>query len=239
MTAHIKSKKGDFAKVVLMPGDPLRAKWIAETFLKDIELVNDVRGMLAYTGTYNNVKVSIMGHGMGIPSIGIYSYELFKFFDVDCILRIGSTGSYKESIKIGDLLLVDSAYSESTYATIIGAKPNDSILKPSSKVNNLIMQVANKRDTNIKGIKAHSSDVFYGNRKIVDIVRETNCDVVEMEAFALFANADILDKDAGCLLTCSDSLVTHEQMSPEERQTSFTDMVQLALEFAIEYINRK
>lgn len=239
MTAHIKSQKGDFAKVVLMPGDPLRAKWIAETFLKDIILINDVRGMLAYTGTYNNVKVSIMGHGMGIPSIGIYSFELFKFFDVDCILRIGSTGSYKESIKLGDLLLVDSSYSESTYATLIGAKPINSMLTPSTKVNNLILKIANEKSINIKNIKAHSSDVFYGKRKIEDTVRETNCDVVEMEAFALFANADILHKDSGCLLTCSDSLVTHEQMSPEERQTSFIDMVKLALEFAVEYTKEK
>lgn len=239
MTAHIKAKKGDFAKVVLMPGDPLRAKWIAETFLQDVVLLNDVRGMLAYTGTYKNTKISIMGHGMGIPSIGIYSFELFKFFDVDCILRIGSAGAYKDSIKLGDLLLVDSAYSESNYAKIIGANPKDGTLHPSSSVNNLIINVANKKSISLKSIKAHSSDVFYSNRKIEDLVKESNCDAVEMEAFALFANANILHKDSGCLLTCSDSLVTHEQMSPEERQTSFIDMVKLALEFAIEYTNKK
>ncbi|MEF9984827.1 MAG: purine-nucleoside phosphorylase [Malacoplasma sp.] len=235
MTAHIKAKKGDFARVVLMPGDPLRAKWIAENFLKDIVLVNDVRGMLAYTGTYNNVKVSIMGHGMGIPSIGIYSYELFKFFDVDCILRIGSAGAYNNSIKLGDLLLVKDAYSDSTYAKLIGVDPINNMLQPSSGVNDLIQKIANDNSISIKAIKAHSSDVFYSNKKLEDIVRETNCDAVEMEAFALFANASILGKDSGCLLTCSDSLVTHEQMTPEERQTSFKDMVKLALEFAISY----
>lgn len=134
MTAHNQAKKGEIAKVVLMGGDPLRVKWIAENFLENVTLVNNVRCAYCYTGTYKGVKVSIMAHGMGIPSIAIYSYELYKFYDVETIIRIGSTGSYSNEINVNDLVLVDSAYSDSTYADLLGVS-KDNVLYPSIDIN--------------------------------------------------------------------------------------------------------
>lgn len=235
MTAHNKAKKGEIAKVVLMAGDPLRVKWIAENFLSNVRLVNNVRCAYCYTGYYKDVEVSIMAHGMGIPSIGIYSYELFKFYDVETIIRIGSTGSYSKDILVNDLILVDSAYSESTYAQLLGVS-NDNILYPTEEINSTIQDVANEIKMNIKTCRCHSSDVFYSDESYVDLVEKTKSKCVEMEAFGLFANAKKLNKKSATLLTCSDSLVTGEGLSPEERQTSFKNMVTLALESAIKLI---
>lgn len=238
MTAHIKAKKGDFSKVVLMPGDPLRAKWIAENFLENPKQINDVRGMLAYTGTYKGKIISIMGHGMGCPSIGIYSYELFKFYDVDCIIRIGSAGSYVKEINLGDVIIAEKAFSESTYGELVGVKVSNHTLVGDKKLNGLIMEVAKKNKINLIPATVHSSDVFYGKRSLSETIKATKSSVVEMEAFALFANAQVLKKSAACLLTCSDSLVTHEQMSAEDRQNTFKNMVTLALECANEYLKK-
>lgn len=233
MTPHIKAKKTDFAKVVLMPGDPLRAKWIAENFLEDAQQINDIRGMLAFTGKYKSKKVSIMGHGMGIPSIGIYSYELYKFFDVETIIRIGSAGAYKKEVQVGSVALVKEAISESTFADLLNVKTDNNVLYPSKEINEVIQNTAKELSINLLNPRIHSSDIFYGVRSVDQIVEKTNADLVEMESFALFANAKLLNKKAACLLTCSDSLVTHEAMSAEDRQTKFVDMVKLALESAI------
>lgn len=233
MTPHIKAKKTDFAKVVLMPGDPLRAKWIAENFLEDAQQINDIRGMLAFTGKYKGKKVSIMGHGMGIPSIGIYSYELYKFFDVETIIRIGSAGAYKREVQLGSVALVKEAISESTFADLLNVKTDNNVLYPSKEINEVIQNTAKELSINLLNPRIHSSDIFYGVRSVDQIVEKTNADLVEMESFALFANAKLLNKKAACLLTCSDSLVTHEAMSAEDRQTKFVDMVKLALESAI------
>ena len=233
MTPHIKAKKTDFAKVVLMPGDPLRAKWIAENFLEDAQQINDIRGMLAFTGKYKGKKVSIMGHGMGIPSIGIYSYELFKFFNVETIIRIGSAGAYKREVQVGSVALVKEAISESTFADLLNVKTDNNVLYPSKEINEVIQNTAKELSINLLNPRIHSSDIFYGVRSVDQIVEKTNADLVEMESFALFANAKLLNKKAACLLTCSDSLVTHEAMSAEDRQTKFVDMVKLALESAI------
>lgn len=233
MTPHIKAKVNDFAKVVLMPGDPLRAKWIAENFLENVQQVNNIRGMLAFTGTYKDKKISVMGHGMGIPSIGIYSYELYKFFNVDTIIRIGSAGSYKKEVNVGSVALVKEAISESTYASLLNIKVDNNLLYPSHEINKIIEETSKELKINLLNIRAHSSDVFYGVRSVDEIVKKTNAELVEMESFALFANAKLLNKKAACLLTCSDSLVTHESMSAEDRQTKFIDMVKLALESAI------
>lgn len=233
MTPHIKAKKTDFAKVVLMPGDPLRAKWIAENFLEDAQQINDIRGMLAFTGKYKGKKVSIMGHGMGIPSIGIYSYELYKFFDVETIIRIGSAGAYKKEVQVGSVALVKEAISESTFADLLNVKTDNNVLYPSKEINEVIQNTAKELSINLLNPRIHSSDIFYGVRSVDQIVEKTNADLVEMESFALFANAKLLNKKAACLLTCSDSLVTHEAMSAEDRQTKFVDMVKLALESAI------
>lgn len=233
MTPHIKAKNTDFAKVVLMPGDPLRAKWIAENFLEDAQQINDIRGMLAFTGKYKGKKVSIMGHGMGIPSIGIYSYELYKFFDVETIIRIGSAGAYKKEVQVGSVALVKEAISESTFADLLNVKTDNNVLYPSKEINEVIQNTAKELSIDLLNPRIHSSDIFYGVRSVDQIVEKTNADLVEMESFALFANAKLLNKKAACLLTCSDSLVTHEAMSAEDRQTKFVDMVKLALESAI------
>ena len=235
MTPHNIAKKGEIAKVVLMAGDPLRVKWIAENFLSNVRLVNNIRNAYCYTGYYKNKLISIMAHGMGIPSIGIYSYELYKYYDVDTIIRIGSTGSYSKNIEINDIVLVDSAFSESSYAKLIGASESN-ILYPSSEINSLIQNVSFELGKNIKISRCYSTDVFYSNEPYLDIVKRTNSQCVEMEAFGLFANALKLNKKAATLLTCSDSLITNNALSPEERQSSFKNMVILALESAIKLI---
>lgn len=229
MTAHNKAKKGDIAKIVLMPGDPLRAKWMAEKFLTNYKLVNDVRGMFAFTGKYNNKEITIMAHGMGIPSIGIYSYELFSVYDVDVIIRVGSAGSYINDVKVGDVILAKDSFSDSTYANIIGIK-NDKVIKASEDINQIILETAKENNIKVHYGTVHSSDVFYGNTmSLEELVKYTKSCVVEMESFGLFANAIKLNKKAATLLTCSDSLVTNEAMSPEDRQTKFINMVELAL----------
>lgn len=233
MTPHNTAKKEDIAKVVLMPGDPLRAKYIAENFLENIKLVNSVRGMFAYTGEYKGRPVTVMGHGMGNPSMGIYSYELFEFYDVDTIIRIGSCGAYDKNLDLKDVILVDKVYSESTFGEVFNGS-KDHVISATEKAKELIEKTAN--DMGIKVIKGnvHSTDVFYSNiTDINDLFENHGCIAVEMESFALFHIARELGKNAGCILTVSDSLVKEGNMSPEERQTTFNNMITLALETAI------
>ena len=230
-TAHNAAQKGDFAKTVLMPGDPLRAKFIAETFLESPRLVTSVRGMLGYTGTYQGVPVSVMGSGMGMPSIGIYSYELFTQYDVENIIRIGSAGSYSERANVFDVVLVSGAFSESSYAkTQSGFEGN--VTYPSEELNEMLRASAKKLNLPvIEGI-VHSSDVFYREDKTPYWQRlrdEHGCIAVEMESFALFHNAAVTGHRAACLLTISDSFVSHEDTTAEQRQTSFTSMMKIAL----------
>ncbi|MBQ9328854.1 MAG: purine-nucleoside phosphorylase [Solobacterium sp.] len=234
-TPHNSAERGDFAKTVLMPGDPLRAKFIAETFLEDAKLVNSVRNMLGYTGYYNGKRVSVMAHGMGIPSIGIYSYELYKFYDVENIIRIGSTGGYVPELKLFDTVLATAAYSESTYALYQCGDTRD-ILYPSAELNERIRQTAAKLNIPITEGIVHSSDVFYGEDSSRNdyIINERKCVCAEMESFALFSNANVLGKKAACLLSVSDSFVYDEITTPEQRQTSFTNMMKIALEAAEE-----
>ncbi|MDE6473442.1 MAG: purine-nucleoside phosphorylase [Ureaplasma sp.] len=230
MTPHISAKKGEIAKLVIMPGDPLRAKWIAENYLENYKLVSSVRNMFCYTGIYKGREVTVMGHGMGIGSIGIYSYELFNFYDVETIIRIGSAGSYVKEINVSDVLLVDSAFSESPYAKLIGLKDTDSIKAPTIELNNKIIQIAKDLNIDLKVVRCYSSDVFYSDRSFEECQKVSKADVVEMEVYALFANAIKLNKKAAALLTCSDSFITKESLDPIERQESFTGMVELALE---------
>jgi purine-nucleoside phosphorylase len=191
--------------------------------------------MLGYTGTYKNKKITVMGHGMGIPSIGIYSYELFHFYNVTNIIRIGSCGSLDSNIGIGDVVICDRAFSYSPYAKDIGVKTSNNTLSPSIKLLKLCETIANKM--NIKKyhkVKAMCEDAFYNIYSVPQkIKRSHGGQVVEMEAFALYANAIKEKQNALCLLTVSDSLVTHESMSSKDRQTTFVDMVQLALQMAI------
>ena len=233
-TPHIAAEPGDFAKTVLMPGDPLRAQFIAETFLKDVRQVTAVRGMLGFTGTYEGRPISVMGSGMGMPSIGIYSYELFKFYGVDNIIRIGSAGSYTEKAKLFDVVLATGAVSESSYAkTQSGFEGH--ITFPSQELNNKLRASAAEQGIPLIEGNIHSADVFYRQpsdekptywEKLRD---QQGCVCVEMESFALFANAQVLGKHAACLLTISDSFVSPEATTAEQRQKSFTDMMKVAL----------
>ena len=233
-TPHIAAEMGDFAKTVLMPGDPLRAQFIAETFLQDIRQVTGVRGMLGFTGTYEGRPISVMGSGMGMPSIGIYSYELFKFYGVENIIRIGSAGSYTDKAKLFDVVLASGAVSESSYAkTQSGFEGH--ITFPSRELNEKLRASAAKQGIPLIEGNIHSSDVFYRQpsdakptywEKLRD---EQGCVCVEMESFALFANAQVLGKHAACLLTISDSFVSPEATTAEQRQKSFTDMMKVAL----------
>lgn len=234
-TPHIEVKdKNLFAKTVLMPGDPLRAKFVAETYLTDVKLINTVRNMFAYTGYYKGKKVTVMGSGMGMPSIGIYSYELYKFYDVENIIRIGSCGSYTKDINVYDVIIVDKAYSESSYALTAFGYPEDT-LDASSELIERLNDSAKSLNYKVFNNSIHSSDVFY--RAVGDVFKDVrdkhNCVGVEMESFALFANAKHLGKKAACILTVSDSLVTNEVTTSEERQKSFNKMMEIALDAAI------
>ena len=233
-TPHNRALPGDFAKTVLMPGDPLRARFIAETFLEDARLVTDVRGMLGYTGTYHGRPVSVMGSGMGMPSIGIYSYELYQFYGVENIIRIGSAGSYTEKAKLFDVVLATGAVSESSFARVQCGLEGDT-LAPSPALNDKLRASARKLGIPLIEGNLHSSDVFYRQpsdakpaywEKLRD---EKGCLAVEMESFALFANAKALGRQAACLVTISDSFVAPEQTTAQQRQTSFTQMMQVAL----------
>ena len=235
MTPHNNAPDGAFAKTVLMPGDPLRAKFIAETFLEDVELVTSVRNCLGYTGKYKGVPVSVMASGMGMPSIGIYSHELYSFYGVENIIRIGSAGSYTDRLAVQDVVLADSCYSESSYAYVHN-RVTDKVLYPSEEINKVIWETAEQLGIEVQTVEVHSSDVFYGgpNAESWQSLRErTSVDCVEMESFALFHNANVLGKRAACLLTISDSFINHVELSAEERQNSFRTMMTLALESAI------
>lgn len=231
-TPHIETKeKGMIAETVLMPGDPLRAKFIAENFLENVTQVNHVRNMHGYTGTYKGRRISVMGSGMGMPSIGIYSYELFAFYDVKKIIRIGSCGAYSKELNLYDVLLVDDCWSESTYAKVQSGYEKD-IIEATKSLNDQVAKVADDLNIPIHRGRIHSSDVFYRQDfdSFNNIRDEHGCIAVEMESFALFANAKVLNKEATCLLTVSDSLVSGELTTSDERQNAFTKMMTIALE---------
>lgn len=233
-TPHNEASKDQIAKSVLMPGDPLRAKFIAENFLENAVLVNNVRGIGGYTGTYKGKPVTVMASGMGMPSIGIYSYELFKDYDVDNIIRIGSAGGYTADLDIYDVVMATAAYSESTFAKVQCGYTEDT-LEPSAALNEKLRKAATQLNIPLHEGVIHSSDVFYHESEDYrkEVVEDKHCVAVEMESFALFNNAKVLGKNAACLLTISDSFVSNKQTTPEERQTSFTNMMKIALEAAI------
>lgn len=231
-TPHIEtSEQGVIASTVIMPGDPLRAKFIAENFLTNVSQFNSVRNMFGYTGKYNNKKISVMASGMGNPSIGIYSYELYSFYNVEQIIRVGSAGSYDIDLDLYDIVLAKDCWSESSYAKTQNGFKGD-ILTPDADLNKQIMQTAARLNEPIKELRIHTSDVFYRQRfdDYKDIRQNHGCHAVEMESFALFSNALTLNKKAACLLTISDSLVTHKAANSLERQNGFTRMIKLALE---------
>ncbi len=232
-TPHIESKIEDIAKVVIMPGDPLRAKFIAEHFLENYKQINSVRNMLGYTGEYKGHKITVFASGMGMPSMGIYSYELFKFYDVDTIIRVGSAGAYTDKLNLYDVFLVEGAFSESSYAKTQSGE-NNNILYSNKEINDTIENCARNLSIPIKKGIIHSSDVFYKEfDNFKELLEKYNCEAVEMETFALFHNANVLHKKASAIVTISDSLVTQEETTSEEREKNFIDMMKISLETAI------
>lgn len=232
MTVHIGALKGDIAKTVLMPGDPRRAKFIADNFLEEVLCFNEIRGMLGYTGKFKGREISVMGSGMGMPSIGIYSYELFTQYDCDNIIRIGSCGSFQHHVNLRDVILVMGASTNSNYINQYSLPGNYSATA-SFKLLNKAYNIAEKKNIKVKVGNVLSSDIFYDdNPDSWKSWAKMNILAVEMEAAALYMNAARLNKNALAILTVSDSLVTTEETTSEERERTFTDMMELALELA-------
>jgi len=229
-TPHNSAKLGDIAKTVLMPGDPLRAKFVAETFLENPVQFNNVRGMMGFTGTYKGKPVSVMGSGMGMPSIGIYSYELFNFYGVENIIRFGTAGGMSDKVDLYDVVIVEASHSLSSYAKVAFGYPED-LQKPSLELTDALEASAKKLGKKYVRGYISSGDVFYGQIEPEPVDYELLCG--EMESFALFANARFLNKKAACILTISDIIGGNKVATPEERQTAFTNMMEIALDTAI------
>ena len=232
-TPHIAAQIGEIAKKVIMPGDPLRAKFIAENFLENTTLVNEVRGMLAYTGTYQGEIVTVMAHGMGIASAGIYIEELYKFYDVDTIIRIGSCGGVREDIKLHDIILAISTSTDSNY---VKNKFGDYNLAPHATYSLLetANNLAKSRDLPVRVENIFTTDVFYANNdNLTKFMQALNIPVVEMEALVLYTLAAYYKRNALCMLTVSDHIITHESMDATSRQLSFNFMIKLGLDTLI------
>ncbi|MBQ8111134.1 MAG: purine-nucleoside phosphorylase [Clostridia bacterium] len=232
-TPHINAPEGAFARTVLMPGDPLRSKFIAERYLENAQLVNNVRGVQGYTGEYKGKKVSVMASGMGMPAIGIYSYELFNFYGVENIIRVGTAGALSPKLKLRDVVAGMSAYTDSNYGHELGYQGN---LAPccSYELLRAATDAADRLGTHVVPGPVCSHDNFYGqgDYSSTPVLQKLGVLCVEMEAYALYLNAAAAGKNALALLTISDSLVTGESLPAEERQTSFTKMMEIALEIA-------
>ncbi len=233
MSVHISAEKGDIAKVVLQPGDPLRAQYIAENFLENAKLVSKTRNIFYYTGTYKGKEITVGASGMGCPSIGIYSYELYTEYEVDTIIRIGTCGAYSTDAKLFDILNVENSVSESTYALHAWGIDGE-VIAHQGEVFNTINETGKEMDLDVKSVNIHTSDIFYRKDPAVPAIAvQNNCLAVEMEAFALFANAKHLGKNAATILTVSDIIPTGEHMSADVREKALRTMMELALETAI------
>ena len=230
-TPHISAEKGDFAKTVLMPGDPLRAKFIADTFLKDVRQVTDVRGMLGFTGTYEGRPISVMGSGMGMPSIGIYSYELFNFYGVENIIRVGTAGGLSDSVNVRDVVIGLSSYTNSNFGRQFGFDGN---VAPCCSFKLLEQAVAAARRMGIEPTVGplYSSDIFYDESGMSGKLKKLGVLAVEMESAALYLNAARAGKNALAICTISDHLSKNESLDAQARQSSFTQMMEIALDIA-------
>lgn len=233
MSIHIAAKKDEIAPVVFLAGDPLRAKWVSEHFLEKPELVNTTRNAFYYTGHYKDKRITVGASGMGCPSIGIYSYELFTEYDVECIIRIGTCGAYKTDINLYDLINAHTAFSESTYAmSAFGYKEDH--FEHQGKAYDAINATAANLNLDLLNGPIHSGDAFYtSSKELPPIATKNNLLAAEMEAFALFANAKYLKKSAACLLTVSDNIVNKTMISAEEREKKVSKMIELGLESAL------
>ena len=230
MTVHIESNKEDISKNILMPGDPKRCEYIAKNYLQDYKIVNNVRGMTAYTGYYKGKRITIFPSGMGIPSMGIYSYELFKEYDVDEIIRVGSAGATTTKVPLRTVILAEKSYSKSNYAKIQNSDDR-CVLSGSDSLNEKISKAASSLDIKLLKSVVYCSDAFYNETENPNtLFDEYGCVAIEMESFALFHNANVLNKKAACILTISDNLVTGDKLSSIDRQTGFDEMIKLALE---------
>lgn len=230
---HIEAKKEDISDIILMPGDPLRAKYIAQNYLTDVKEINRVRNMLGYTGYYKNKRITVMGSGMGIPSIGIYSYELYKFYDVEKIIRIGTGGSLDKSIKVNDIVLAESSYSPSSFAYQWGKSVTNNI-KSDEEINNDIINTSKELNVDLKIGTILTADVFTVYANIDHILKKIPKHITllanEMEAFGLFHVANICGKKAACLVSIVDSPYEEVMLTPKEKEKKLNDMITLALE---------
>lgn len=231
-TAHIESNLGDIASIVIMPGDPKRASYIAKNYLNDVVKVNDVRGITAYTGLYKNKKVTVFPSGMGIPSMGIYSYELFKFYNVDTIIRIGTMGSYVDSLDVGDLVLTNRSYSDSSFA-LVQSNYDKNYLDANIEINKIIEDTAKKNNIILKNGDIYTSDVFYADTDYEALRDKYNVVGVEMETFGLLQEARITGKKATAIFTISNSFVNNRELSSSEREKNLDKMITLALETSL------
>lgn len=234
MTPHNEANLEDIAKVVLMPGDPLRAKYIADNFLENSKLINSVRNMFGYTGTYKGKKITVFASGMGMPSMGIYSYELYKTYNVDAIIRIGSCGAYIKDLNLFDIVLSENCYSEGNYALTLN-NDNSHIASSDKTLNDIIQNTAKKMNINIyKGntVCTDCFDIYMTdvNKFLSRVPDGFNPVSAEMEAFALFYNAKLLSKKASCLMSVVDSKFINKVATTEERETGLNNMIKLALE---------
>ena len=229
-TPHISAKLGDFAQTVIMPGDPKRSKFIAENFLTDAKLVNDVRGVQGYTGFYNGKRVSVMAHGMGMPSISIYAHELYNFYGVKNIIRVGTSGAMVEDLHVGDVVISSGSITNSNIASNMGFG-NIEEVEPSKELFDKANIIANKMGKTVNNGKLFTNDVFYNQNSELKYVAR-GVVAVEMESFALLLLAKEYNKNALAITTISDSLVNSENSSALDREQNFMDMVKIALEVA-------
>lgn len=226
-TPHIEANKEDISNIVLMSGDPLRIKYIAEKYLEDYKLVNSVRGMYAYTGYYKGKRITVMGHGMGMPSIGIYSYELFNFYDVDVIIRMGSCGSHSEKYKLGDTLIASKV---NTLSNISEQILDEDIkeLPVYDDLNNILIETSKEKNIELKEAVITTTDIF---DVYFDKIRNNkSIEIAEMEAFCLYSTAKLLNKKCACLLTVVDLAYSDDTISSEDRETNLNNMIEIALE---------
>lgn len=232
MSIHISALKGEIADIVLMPGDPLRAKFMADRYLQDIKLVSSTRNIFFFTGDYKGRKITIGASGMGCPSIGIYSYELYTEYEVNCIMRIGTCGAYSTDLSVLDLINVEAAASESTYARFAWGMEED-LMPHQGGAFPIITETAAEKKLSLKNCHVHSSDIFYRKDPAIPAIAvKHNCPAVEMEAFALFANARHLGKTAAALLTVSDVIPTRQAISSDQREKALLPMMELSLDAA-------
>ncbi len=234
-TPHNKATKEEMANVVIMPGDPMRSKYIAEEFLQDAKLVNNVRGIQGYTGYWNGRRVSVMASGVGIPSISVYAYELFNFYDTDVIIRVGTAGSIQENVKVGEVLLGETAYTNSNFLRNFSL-PKDYIPKADSTLLKEAAEIAKEKKIEYHVGSVLTEEIYYSMEEgIVEKWAGRGVDAFEMEAAALYANADQAEKKALALFTISNCILTGEEMDVDIRERALNEMIEIGLDTAWKY----